>query len=118
MFEASKKEVLQQDKQLIEELQIKALSRLTAKYNLTAVILWCKDLGRQSRDKKNESFALKCDQVVSNMTLTYAEYNDLENELRVSRQRNSDLEIKLIQATVTMEKQSKLIQNMESELYK
>jgi hypothetical protein len=118
MFEASKKEVLTNDQQLIQELQIKALSRLTAKFNLSTVIGWCKDLAWQSRNKNNEDFALKCDQIVSDMTLTFVEFTELEKELRISRQRNADLEIKLIQATKVMDNQKQIIQNMESELYK
>lgn len=118
MFEGSKREIQNNpvEQKIIDELFARRTTQLIAKVNISTNILWSKENALKSRKKGNEAFALKCDQVVTDMTLTYTAFDDMEKELRISRQRNAELEIQLLRYKTICEQQLTIIGNLEKEL--
>lgn len=118
MLTASKQEI-KNDPQVeneISDLQARRLTQMIAKLNISTAILWCKDLAFKSRKKDNEQFAEKCDQLVSDLTVSYAAFDDMEKELRSALQRAMDLEVQVIKYRTICEQQLTVIGNLEKEL--
>lgn len=118
MFEESKRRITEDpdQKKLIDELHQRRLMQLTAKFNISTSILWCKDLAFKSRKKDNEQFAEKCDQLVSDLTVSYAAFDDMEKELRSALQRAMAAEMHVIKYRTICEQQLTIIGNLEKEL--
>lgn len=100
------------EKQHLERLQIQI-----ARINMNTVINWCNDMSKKARKQSGkEVFANRCDQVVTDMLMSLTQYEHILSELRVSRQRNSDLEHQLIIERGISLSQTKIIDTMKNEL--
>jgi hypothetical protein len=103
----------------LEKMRLERLSRQVAKIHIQTVIGWCKTMSMKARGQSGKDvFADKCDQVVSDMVMVSEEYKNMERELTISRQRNSDMEIKVIQLTNANNQKQQIIERMAEELFK
>ena len=115
MFEGSIKEVLSDSKQLVEELQKKALERLVCKKAIVDARDWLKWLKRQAEGKNNHDFAAKCESQIASLQISLNAYIEMEKELSVSNNRLMTLESMVIQQTEIIRQNGLVIKNYERE---
>ena len=118
MFEGSIKEVLSDSKQLVEELQKKALERLVCKRAIVDTIGWLKSLKKQAESKNRHDFVEQCESQIASLQISLNAYVEMEKELSVSNSRMMTLESMVIQQTEIIRQNGLVIKNYEFEFGK
>lgn len=82
---------------MISDSEISQFKALSARSSISTLIGWLNVLKTQANEKGSLGFVKKAEQAISDLYETFNTFEDMEKNFRVSRQRNSDLEAKLIE---------------------